>query len=53
MSDASSGNSERYELEELFPDDSPETLNLLKVVGGFIVVVLVLAALIYPLLHLK
>ncbi len=41
---------ERYELEELFPEEAPETLHFLKVGGGVVVVLLIVLALGYSLL---
>ena len=49
MSDDSGGGApQRYELDELFPDESPSTLHTLKVAGGLVVALLVLLALLYP-----
>jgi hypothetical protein len=41
--------SERYELEELFPGEGPETTHLLKVAGVVLLVVLLAIALAFPL----
>lgn len=50
MSDESSGSPQRYELEELFPKEEDYTVDFLKIVGSMIVILLLLAALVYPFL---
>ncbi len=42
------GAPQRYELDELFPEESPSTLHTLRVAGGLVVALLVLLALLYP-----
>ncbi len=49
MGDTNGGKfSERYELNELFPEESPGVLQFLKIAGGVVVVGLILLALAYP-----
>jgi hypothetical protein len=39
--------SERYELEDLFPDEAPENLHFYRVAGQVVLVVLLIAAFVY------
>lgn len=48
--DAAFDGSERYELDELFEGEGPETTHLMKVLGIVILVVLLALALSFPLL---
>ena len=41
---------ERYELNELFPEESPGSIQVMKVIGTVILVVLLALALTYPFL---
>ena len=48
MSDIEQGGHERYELEDLFPGASRETLSLLRLAGLALLIILMALALAYP-----